>query len=161
MTAENKPLLNRIFPALMLYCVFAWLWTVAIIMAWPWEKTGEWKPDTRLPAVCANGEACSITFDKLGIALAEKTITTITPKEPIGELQEPDAWLRWKSFNDKPWQVEASLSSWHFETTVRYNIHDGRPVLVQYRHYDGGVFFYALPAAFFTLLGVYLRRLRK
>jgi hypothetical protein len=31
---------------------------------------------------------------------------------------------------------------------------------VGYRHYDGEVFFYALPAALFMLIGIYLRKLR-
>lgn len=160
MSETGKPLLSRIFPALMLFCLLLWVWTVAIILAWPWEKNAEWRADARLPAVCANGEACSIAYAKLAEALADKTVASLLPKEPIGELQDPDAWLRWKSFTDQPWQIEATLSSWHFETTLRYKVNGDTPELVQYRHYDAGVFFYALPAALFTLLGIYLRRLR-
>ncbi|HEX5801820.1 MAG TPA: hypothetical protein VFY24_02255 [Azospira sp.] len=161
MSETGKPLLSRVFPALMLYCLFVWVWTVAIIMAWPWDKTSEWKADARLPVVCANGQMCSITYDKLAAALAEKQVAAVLPKDPVGELQDPDAWLRWKSVADQPWQIEASLSSWHFETTLRYKVSGDKPELLQYRHYDAGVFFYALPAALFTLLGVYLRRLRR
>ncbi len=160
MSNQNKPLLSRVFPALMLYCLLVWVWTVAIIMAWPWEKTSDWKADVRLPVVCADGKTCSITYDKLASSLAEGKVTALLPTEPAGELQDPDAWLRWKSVSDQPWQIEASLSSWHFETTVRYKPGAGTLELVQYRHYDAGVFFYALPAALFSLLGIYFRRLR-
>lgn len=161
MSDNNKPLLSRIFPALMFFCLLVWVWTVAIIMAWPWDKNPGWKADARLPVVCANGEMCSITYDKLAGALAENKIAAVVPKEPAGEINDPDAWLRWKSFTDQPWQIEATLSSWHFETTVRYKLNGNVPELVQYRHYDAGVFFYALPAALFTLLGIYFRRLRR
>ena len=150
----------KIFIAMMLFCLLCWVWTVALIMSWPYDKTSEWKPDARLPAVCANGDMCSITYSELAEALAQKKITSLLPKEPVGELADPDAYLSWKTVSDKAWQYEANLSSWYFETTVRYNLKDNTPQLVQSRHYDGGIFFYAIPAAFFTLLGIYLRKLR-
>lgn len=161
MSEANRPFLMRVFPKLMLFCVLAWVWTVAVIMAWPWDKGGEWRADARLPVVCADGEMCSIAYGELAQALAAKKVSAVLPKEPAGELQDPDAWLRWKTVSGQPWQIEASLSSWHFETTLRYRVNGDTPELVQYRHYDGGVFFYALPAALFTLLGIYLRRLRR
>lgn len=156
----QRSILSHIFVALMIFCGLTWVWTVAIILAWPWEKAPEWKADMRLPAVCANGEMCSINYADLSKALADKTITSLQPKEATGEIADEDAYLRWKSGSDKPWQYEASLSSWHFETTVRYKLNGNTPELVGYRHYDGGVFFYALPAALFSLLGIYLRKLR-
>lgn len=150
----------KVFIAMMLFCLLTWVWTVALIMAWPYDKTSEWKADARLPAVCANGEMCSITYADLAAALAEKKITGLLPTEPVGEIADPDAYLRWKTVTEKPWQYEANLSSWHFETTLRYKLNGNTPELVQYRHYDGGIFFYALPAALFSLLGIYLRKLR-
>jgi hypothetical protein len=161
MTDTGKSFPFRVFPALMLFCLFVWVWTVAIIMAWPWEKTGEWKADARLPVLCADGKTCAMAYGNLAAGLADRSVSALLPTEPVGELQQPDAWLRWKRVDGQPWQIEASLSSWHFETSLRYRVDDERPVLMQYRHYDAGVFFYALPAALFTLLGVYLRRLRK
>ena len=93
-------------------------------------------------------------------AFAQKKITSLLPKETTGEIADPDAYLRWETATGKPWQYEASLSSWHFMTTVRYKLNGEIPELVGYRHYDGEVFFYALPAALFMLIGIYLRKLR-
>lgn len=160
MSVTAKRPFSRIFPALMLFCLLVWVWTVALIVAWPWEKTGSWKPDTRLPVVCADGQMCSIAYGQLAEALGEKKISAVRPAEPVGEIADPDAYVRWKTVSDQPWQYEASASSWHFETTVRYRINENTPELLQYRHYDGSIFFYALPAALFTLIGIYLRKLR-
>lgn len=157
---DDRPFVAKLFPVLMLFCLLSWVWTFAIVQAWPWDKGTAWKPDARLPVVCASGEACSINYGDLARAIEEKKVSAVLPNEPVGEIQDPDAWLRWKSYTDKPWQIEASLSSWHFETTVRYTVKDNVPLLVQYRHYDANVFFYALPAALLTLLGIYLRKLR-
>lgn len=151
---------SRIFPALMLFCLLTWVWTVAMIMAWPWDKTSEWKPDARLPAVCADGKMCSITYAQLTEALSQNKITSLLPTEPVGEIADPDAYLAWTTAKGEPWQFEAKTSSWHFETKVRYSVNNNIPVLVQYRHYDGTIFLYALPAALFTLIGIYLRKLR-
>lgn len=160
MSATERRPFARIFIAMMVFCLLVWVWTVALIMAWPWDKVPEWKPDTSLPAVCANGEMCSVSYGELTEALAQQKISSLVPKEPVGEVSESDAYLRWKTESGKPWQYEASRSSWHFETTVRYKLNGNVPELVAYRHYDGKVFLYALPAALFSLLGLYLRKLR-
>jgi hypothetical protein len=34
----------RVFKWLMIYCVLVWMWGLALMAAWPWEKGGEWLP---------------------------------------------------------------------------------------------------------------------
>ena len=160
MSGNDRSTFAKVFIAMMLFSLFVWMWTVALIFAWPWDKKPEWKADVRLPAVCANGAMCSVNYTDLAEAFAQKKISSLLPKEPTGEIADPDAYLRWETATGKAWQYEASLSSWHFMTTVRYKLNGETPELVGYRHYDGEVFFYALPAALFMLIGIYLRKLR-
>lgn len=161
MSNNDTPFMSKLFPALMLFCLLTAVWSFAIIQAWPWDKDSTWKPGVRLPVVCASdGETCSMPYVDIAKALEEKKITSVQPKEPVGEIQDTDIWLRWKAAGDKPWQYEASMSSWYFETSVRYSIKDNELVLFQYRHYDAQIFFYAMMAAAFMTIGIYLRRLR-
>ncbi|MDX9706756.1 MAG: hypothetical protein RBT86_04160 [Azospira sp.] len=161
MTNDNPSLISRIFPALMLFCLLTGAWSYAIIQAWPWDKTPEWKPGVRLPVTCANGEVCSKEYAAIARAVEEKQVISLKPTETHGELHDGDLWLRWSTVSGKDWEIEAAMSSWYFETAVRYSVNEDKLVAVQYRHYDAKIFFYAIGAALFTLIGIYLRRLRK
>ncbi|MBL8441994.1 MAG: hypothetical protein JNK96_12335, partial [Betaproteobacteria bacterium] len=56
---------------------------------------------------------------------------------------------------------EVKASSWHFQTTVRYRIENDAPLLVAYQDVDvGRAFTYAMGAAIFMMVGLYLRKLR-
>jgi len=160
MSANEKPLVARIFPALMLFCLLSGVWSFAIIQAWPWDKDTTWKPGVRLPVMCANGEVCSKEYAQIAKAVEEKQVVALKPKDPSGELNDGEVWLRWSTVSGKPWEIEAAMSSWYFETAVRYNVKGDVLEVVQYRHYDAKLFFYAMIAAFVTTAGIYLRRLR-
>lgn len=161
MSDDNTPFISRLFPALMLFCLLTGAWSYAIIQAWPWDKDTVWKPGVRLPVVCANGEVCSKQYADIAKAVEDKQVIALAPKEANGELNDGEVWLRWSTVSGKDWEIEAAMSSWYFETAVRYSVKDGTLVAVQYRHYDAKLFFYAMGAALFTLAGIYLRRLRK
>lgn len=160
MSEDKKPFVARLFPALMLFCLLTGAWSYAIIQAWPWDKDATWKPGVRLPVVCANGEVCSKPYADIAKAVEEKQVIALKPKEPNGELHDGDIWLRWSTVSGKDWEMEAAMSSWYFETAVRYSVQDDKLVAVQYRHYDAKLFFYAMGAALFTLAGIYLRKFR-
>lgn len=152
---------RSIFGWMMGFVAMTWVWTVAIIMAWPWEKSPKWEPEFRLVATCKDNEACSVPFGKLAEAKEQGVYSSLHPPEPAGEVQEPDAWLRWKTFSDKPWQLEVGRSSWDFETTLRYRFDGETPVLVELKRYDVRVMLYALPLALMMVGGMYLRSLRQ
>jgi hypothetical protein len=158
--SDDKSLIAKIFPALMLFCLLTGLWSFAIIQAWPWDKDTVWKPGVRLPVMCANGEICSKAYVDIAKGVEEKQITALKPSEPNGELNDGEVWLRWSSPSGKAWKMESSMSSWYFETSVRYSLKGSQLEVVQYRHYDATIFFYAMIAAFFTTAGIFLRRLR-
>lgn len=151
---------RRIFGWLMAFVGMTWVWAVAIIMAWPWEKGGQWEPEFRLVATCKDNEACSVPYAKLAEARTQGIYSALQPPEPVGEVQESDAWLRWRTFTDKPWQLEVARSSWDFETTLRYRFEGEVPVLVEVKRYDVRVLLYALPLAFVMVVGMFLRSLR-
>lgn len=151
---------RRIFAWLMGFVLLIWIWSVALMMAWPSEKTSKWEPDFRVVATCADKEACSVPYGELAAAKAKGTYTTLVPPEAVGEFDDKDAWLRWKTVTGKPWQYEVTRSSWHFQTTVKYRLEGETPVLSEVNRYDVKVLFYALPAALFTLVGLILRNRR-
>lgn len=159
MSDENPSLVSRLFPALMLFCILTAAWSFAITQALPWDKDANWKPGVRLPVMCAN-EVCSKEYAQIGKGVEDKSITALKPAEPNGELNDGEVWLRWSTVSGKAWELESSMSSWYFETSVRYSVKDGKLELIQYRHYDAKIFLYAMGAALFTLVGIYLRRLR-
>jgi hypothetical protein len=152
---------RRIFGWLMGFVAMTWVWAVALIMAWPWEKAPKWEPEFRLVATCADNEACSVPFGMLAEAKSQGVYSALRPPEPVGEVQESDAWLRWRSFTDKPWQLEVARSSWHFETVLRYRFDGETPVLVEVKRYDVRILLYALPLALMMVGGMFLRSLRK
>lgn len=157
----NASTFRSIFGWMMGFVGITWMWAVALIMAWPWDKTNQWNPEHRLVATCKDNEACSVPYAKLAEAKAQGIYSSLQPPEPVGEAQESDAWLRWRTFTDKPWQFEVSRSSWHFETVVRYRFDGETPVLLEVKHYDVRILLYAMPLALMMVGGMYLRSLRK
>lgn len=156
----NANTFRSIFGWMMGFVGMTWVWAVALIMAWPWDKTTQWEPDFRLVATCQDNVACSIPYEKLAAAKAQGVYSALLPPEPVGEVQERDAWLRWKTAADKPWQLEVARSSWDFETTVHYRFDGDVPVLIEVKRYDTHVLLYAIPLALFMVGGMYLRSLR-
>lgn len=156
----NASVFRSIFGWMMGFVFLVWVWTVALIMAWPWNKTSAWEPELRLVATCANGEGCSVPYGDLAAAKAKGVYTSLTPPELIGEVAEPDGWLYWRTETGKPWQYEVKRSSWDFQVIVRYRFDGATPVLVEYNRFDGRVFTYAIPLALLMVGGLYLRTLR-
>ena len=156
----NANTFRSIFGWMMGFVAMTWVWAVALIMAWPWEKNIPWEPDLRLVATCQDNTACSVPYGKLADARAQGLYVTLQPPEPVGEFQEVDAWLRWRTFADKPWQLEVARSSWDFETTVRYKFEGDIPVLVEVKRYDVRVLLYAMPLALMMVGGMFLRSMR-
>jgi hypothetical protein len=162
MSENKRSLMSHIFIAMMSFCGLVWMWTVVFILAWPWEKGGDWKPEFRLPAVCAQGEVCSVSYGQLADAKAQGKFTSLLPPDDGGEVQAEDAWVRWKKAPaGQPWQIESKASSWYFQTTVRYRLDNDTPVLVEYQEVGAKSFYYGMGLAGFSLLLFYLRRLRK
>lgn len=152
---------RSVFAWLMVFVGVFWAWTVALMIAWPWNKDGKWTRDMQIVAVCANKEPCSLNYGNLADAKAQGKITSFAPAEPVGEIQEPDAWIKWTTETGKDWQYEVKRSSWHFEARTRYRIENDAPVLVQSRLVDADILLYSLPLAAFSVLGLFFRRLRK
>lgn len=148
---------SRVFKWLMLFCFLVWVWGLALIMAWPWQKGGEWLPEFPMVTTCTSGEACVIPNGELAKAMADGRIKAVTPPTAQGETAFGQISLGWKPHDGL---IEASASSWNFQFTVRYRVENDQPVLVQYREISIKIFFYALGGALFSLIGLYLRQLR-
>jgi hypothetical protein len=161
MSEDKRGLFGQIFIAMMIFCGLVWVWTVAFILGAPWEKTATWKPEFRLAAVCANNEACGVAYGQLSEAKAKGALASLMPTEAAGEVEEQDNWLKWKKVAGQPWQIESTASSWHFQTTVRYRVEGETPVLVEYQEVGAKAFYYGVGAALFSLIGIYLRKLRR
>lgn len=158
MPQDKRGFFAQIFLAMMIFCGLVWIWTVAFIIAWPWEKSGEWKPEFRIVAVCGDkGEFCSVPHGELEAARAEGLFKSLDLPGDAGEAMEEGGWLRWKRVNGL---IEAKWSSWYFQTTIRYKVEDGQPVLVEYQDVAARAFYFGIAAALFSLLGIYLRKLR-
>lgn len=128
------------------------------MISWPWDKSSEWKPEFRLIAVCAEKEICGFAYKDLADAKAKGLYTTLTPAEPAGDLEEAQDWLKWKV---EKGMIEVKASSWHFQTTIRYKVENEVPVLVEYQDVDvARAFYYGIAAGLFSLLGIYLRKMR-
>lgn len=152
---------RSIFGWMMGFVAMTWVWAVALIMAWPWEKPQRWDPDFRLVATCADNLACSVPHGSMAEALKEGGVTALRPPEPVGEVEEKDAWLRWKTTGgDKDWQFEVARSSWNFETVVRYRFDGDTPVIVEVKSYDTRILLYAMPLALLMVGGMFLRTMR-
>lgn len=160
MSADKRSFFSKIFVALMIFTGLVWAWTVAFIISWPWDKTSDWKPEFRLIATCVKDqqkEACGVAYGELAAARAAGQFESLTPPEAAGDLDEIKNWLKWKVENGL---FEVKSSSWHFQTTVRYRLENDVPVLVEYQDIEAKAFYYGVAAALFSLLGIYLRKLR-
>lgn len=154
---DKRSFFARIFIALMIFTGLVWVWTVAFIISWPWEKSDVWQPEFRLVAVCADSKPCGFAYGELAEAKAKGLYTSLTPGEPAGDLEEEMNWLKWKTENGI---IEVKASSWHFQTTVRYKVENETPILIEYQDVAARAFYYGVAAALFSLIGIYLRRLR-
>ena len=160
MARDNRPLFAGIFKAMMIYCVLVWVWALALIYAWPWQKGGEWLPEFPIVAVCAPETSCAISYGKIGEARRSGQMTTLTPLTETGELALDTGTLRWRSGSGSG-VIESRLADWNFQISVRYRLQDDMPVLLEYQNITGRTILYALGGALFTLIGLYLRKLRK
>lgn len=154
---DKRGLLAKIFIAMMIFTALVWVWTVAFIMSWPWEKSSTWKPEFRVVAVCPEKVLCGFAYSELAEAKAKGLYTTLEMPDPAGDVQEEADWLKWKKENGV---YEVKASSWHFQTTIRYTIENDVPVLIEYQDVAAKAFYYGIAAALFSLLGLYLRKLR-
>ncbi len=157
---DNRSFFTQVFTALMIFSFLVGVCAVAFITAWPWEKNNpDWKPDFRLAVACGDKkEACGIAWKELGEARGQGRVTALAPEGTAGEVEEPANWLRWKQ---DAGVYEVKASSWHFQTTVRYRIEKDAPVLIAYQDVDvARAFTYAVGAAIFMTIGLYLRKLR-
>jgi hypothetical protein len=156
---DKRGFFAKIFIAMMIFTALVWIWTVAFIIAWPWEKSRTWKPEFRVVGVCAKNEPCGFAYDDLPNAKAEGLYISLIPGAPAGEVAEPHSWLKWTSDQGI---IEAKASSWHFQTTIRYKVENETPVLIEYQDVDTRrALYYGIAAALFTIAGIYLRRLRR
>jgi hypothetical protein len=157
---DNRSFFSKVFVALMVFTGLVWAWTVAFIISWPWEKKDPvWKPEFRIVAVCAATKApCGIAYRDLADAKAKGLYTSLELAEPAGDVEEEKNWLKWKK-EDGIYEVKAS--SWHFQTTIRYKIENDAPVLVASQDVEAKAFYYGVAAGLFSLIGLYLRKLRR
>ncbi|MDD2742648.1 MAG: hypothetical protein PHV02_10260 [Rhodocyclaceae bacterium] len=156
---DKRGFLAQIFIALMIFSALVGVWSVAFMISWPWDKSDEWKPEFRLIAVCPNKQVCGFAYKDLADAKAKGLYTSLTPIEPAGDVQEEYDWLKWKV---EKGIIEVKASSWHFQTTIRYKVENEEPILVEYQDVDvPRAFYYGVAAGLFSLLGLYLRKLRR
>lgn len=144
----------------MAFVGVTWLWTVALILAWPPEKTSAWEPEFRLVATCADKEGCGVPFAELEQARTTGKVLTLRPPEPHGDIGEVGGWLKWRTSEGTPWTYEVTSSSWNYQVAVRYRLEGEVPVLFEVQRITSIIFFYAMGLAVFTLTGIYLRGLR-
>lgn len=154
----------RVFGGMMSFCILVWMWTVAFIIGWPYSKTEVWQPHFRLIAVCAEQQPCGINYGDLAAARAAGKAQLLKPDATgENELMEPDTLLRW-SLRDNG-VIQTRVSNWSMQNTVRYRIEgegaNAVPVLLEYQEVGANQLYYALAAAIFTMIGLYLRKLRK
>lgn len=157
---DNRSFFSKVFVALMVFTGLVWAWTVAFIISWPWEKKDPvWKPEFRIVAVCTATKApCGIAYRDLADAKAKGLYSSLELTEPAGDVEEEKNWLKWKK-EDGIYEVKAS--SWHFQTTIRYKIENDAPVLVASQDVEAKAFYYGVAAGLFSLIGLYLRKLRR
>lgn len=146
-----------IFKAMMLFCGLVWLWGLALVSGWPWSKGGEWLPEFPIVAVCGQS-VCAVPYGELQQAINAGKVTSLTLPGESGETAYEMISLAWKQRNG---QIETRASAWNFQTTVRYRIENNQPVLTEYQEISGKVFLLAIGGALFTMIGIYLRKLRK
>ena len=79
MSGDHRSFLAKIFLAMMIFTGLVWVWTVAFIISWPWEKSNVWKPEFRVVAVCANNEPCGVAYRDLAEAKAKGLVDRLVP----------------------------------------------------------------------------------
>lgn len=158
MSDTKRGFFAQAFFAMMLFCGLVWIWTVAFIIFWPWEKTDEWKPYFRVVAVCEKGEICGIPYGLLDEGKSKGMYTSINIPGDAGEVMEEKGWLQWKKVGNL---IEAKASSWHFQTTIRYQVENEKPVLVEYQDVGAKALYYGIAGGLLSLIGLYLRKLRR
>lgn len=158
MNPEKSLPFTRIFKGMMVFCALVWVWAMALIYAWPWHKGGDWLPGFPIVASCVPDTACSIPYKDLATARANGTLKSLSTIAERGELPLDFGMLSWQHRNGL---VEAKVAAWNFQTTVRYRLDNETPVLVEYQDIDASALLYALGGALFSMLGLYLRGLRK
>ncbi len=156
-TPANHPgdRFTGVFSAFMVFCVLVWLWGLGLFMLWPWQKGGDWLPDFPMVAVCGDQGLCSLPYRGLAAAQARGQVTSLQPPEPTGETSYEMITLQWKVL---PNAIETKASAWNFQTTVRYRINEGQPVLLEYQEINGKVFLYAIAGALVSLGLLYARK---
>lgn len=157
MSLDKRGMFAKIFLAMMIFCALVWVWTVAFIITWPWDKTSDWKPEFRLAAVCKSGEICGIPYGQLAEAKSQGLYSTLVIPTDAGDVMEEMNWLKWKKTNGV---IEVKSSSWHFQTTIRYTVENEIPALVEYQDVGAKALYFGIAAGLFSLIGLYLRKLR-
>lgn len=158
MSEDKRGFFAQAFFAMMLFCGLVWIWTVAFIIAWPWDKTSDWKPEFRVVAVCQQGEICGIPYGQLAESKAKGLYTSINIPGDAGDVMEEKGWLQWKKVGD---MMEAKASSWYFQTMIRYKVEDEKPVLVEFQDVGAKALYYGMAAGLISLIGLYFRKLRR
>ena len=150
----------RVFKWLMIYCVLVWMWGLALMAAWPWEKGGEWLPAFPLVATCKPDTPCVMPYGEVAKARADGRLQAAKPPVDSGETAYEQINVSWKP-GKEPGLIETTAAAWNFQISVRYRIENDEPILVSYREISIKMFLYALGAALFSAVGLYLRQLRK
>lgn len=158
MSDDKRGMFAKIFLAMMIFCGLVWIWTVAFIIYWPWDKDADWKPEFRVVAVCGQDEFCGIPYGELEAAKASGKYSTLELPGDAGDAMDETSWLQWKRVDGL---IEAKTSSWHFQTTVRYKLEDGKPVLVEVQDVGAKALYFGIAAGLFSLIGLYLRNYRR
>lgn len=156
MSGEKRSFFAKVFMALMIFTGLCWVWTVAFIIGWPWDQTSVWKPEYRVAAICADDQACSIPYGQLDEARTQGRLKSLDVPD-VGEVMEERNWIKWSKTDGL---IEAKASSWHFQTTVRYRLEEGKPALVAVQDVGAKALYFGMAAALFSLIGLYLRKLR-
>ena len=104
------------------------------------------------------GEPIGWSIMPIADARAKGLLVSLNPAEPAGDIEEAQNWLKWKVDDGI---IEAKASSWHFQTTVRYKVENETPILIEYQDVGAKAFYFGIAAALFSLIGIYLRKLRR
>jgi hypothetical protein len=155
MSEDKRSFFAKIFLAMMIFTGLVWVWTVAFIISWPWDKSstsGSRSSGSCRPAPTTN--RCGFAYGDLADAKARQPLSSLNPPEPAGDLEEAQNWLKWKVENGI---IEVKASSWHFQTTIRYTVENEVPVLIEYQDVGAKAFYFGIAAGLFSLIGLYLR----